>query len=711
MRLTALATALLGLSTLAPAGQSPFTPGNFVAVRVGDGTSTLINTGNRVFLEEFTPAGTPVQAVPLRSTVEGTQRQCILSGTATSEGMLTRAGDGSRLILGCYARDLGGTGNLASTTAAAVNRVIAVIGADASIDTSTALADAHTGNNIRSAASQDGSSFYSAGGNEGVRASLLGASSSSVLSSTTATGNLTNLRNLGIWGGNLYVTNASGTNARLQQVGSGLPTAAGTQMAAVPGMPTDRSFYGFHFADRSTEVAGVDTLYVADDSATAPGAGILKYSLVGGSWVANGRVAMSGARGLAAQADPAGYLIVVAAEADCATGAAAASTSRLCGVLDTGGYNQPFTPAGPGLTLATAAANTVYRGVANAPMSASAPGVLAINPTALDFGTLPVGTTSPAQTVTLSNTGGSALTVSSLSDATAPFARSGGSCPTPIVLAAGANCTLSYTYAPTAPGLAEQNLSVAAGTAGSGSIRLSGTAGASADLSIIKTSNLSLLDQGLMQYTLVIGNAGPSAVNAATVTDTFASSFSAVTWTCVGINGGSCVGAGSGNLDQPVNLPAGGALYYAILASIPLPLPAQLSNTASVTAPSGVTDPVPGNNSSTVTDTIRIFANGFESLPTQPLEGNAALQRLSLPAAALAELAQSADPTLISRFDSAGQWLVLQVRRIGGQTQAQLLRRDARGNWQADAWQDFDAQSLIQLEWQGSESVQLRIGS
>lgn len=807
MRPTALAAVLLALPVTVTAGTSAFTAGNFVVVRVGDGSATLSNTGNAVFLDEISPAGTLVRSLPLPTTADGTRRQCILSGTATSEGMLSRSGDGSKLLMGCYGRDLGGTGSLTSTTAAAVNRVIAVIRADAAIDTTTALADAHSGNNIRSAASLDGSSFYSSGGSEGVRLSQLGGTTSTVVSSTTATGNLTNLRNLGIWGGNLFVTNASGTNARLQQVGSGLPTATGTQMAGVPGMPTDRSFYGFHFADRSTDVPGPDTLYVADDSATTPGAGILKYSLVGGTWVANGRVAMVGARGLAAQSGTGGYLIAVAAEADCATGAAAAGSSRICAILDTGGYNEAFTPAGPGVTLATAATNTAFRGVANAPVASSSPGVLGVAPSALAFGNQSVGSTSAAQTVTLSNTGGAALTVGTLTAAAAPFARSGGSCTAvPITLAAGASCTLTYTYAPTAtgpsaqtltidaaaagsgtvelsgtgiqgalglpgnvsfptqpigvtsapltatlsntgtdslqvtalsaaaapfarsggscatalpfdlaagasctliytftptaPGAVQQSIAVTANAPGSGSFTLSGTGGASADLSMVKTSDLALVSQGLIQYALVVSNAGPSAVTGATVTDTFAAGLSNISWTCVGINGAGCAGSGVGNIAQSVDLPVGGAVYYSILAAVPAPLPAQFSNTASVAVPAGVTDPVPGNDSSTVINVIGIYANGFEAVPTQVFgASNGALQHIDLSAALLAEAARDATPVPATRYDLAGNLAVVLVRRIGGTLQAQLLTRDPLGRWQAGGWRAVPAAGL-RLEWQ-----------
>ncbi len=56
--------------------------------------------------------------------------------------------------------------------------------------------------------------------------------------------------------------------------------------------------YQFFFADLDAGVAGVDTVYVADDSSLVNGGGIQKYSLVGGTWVANGIVGLAGSRGL-----------------------------------------------------------------------------------------------------------------------------------------------------------------------------------------------------------------------------------------------------------------------------------------------------------------------------------------------------------------------------------------------------------------------------
>ena len=106
------------------------------------------------------------------------------------------------------------------------------------------------------------------------------------------------------------------------------------------------------------------------------------------------------------------------------------------------------------------------------------PGALTIAPTSHNFGLVAVGDTSATLTVTLGNSGGSPLTVATLTAATAPFARTGGTCsPVPILIGTGASCTLTYTFTPVAAGPASQTLTVDAGIAGNGSIALSGQGG------------------------------------------------------------------------------------------------------------------------------------------------------------------------------------------------------------------------------------------
>ena len=73
-----------------------------------------------------------------------------------------------------------------------------------------------------------------------------------------------------------------------------------------------------------------------------------------------------------------------------------------------------------------------------------------INPTTLAFTPARnTGTTSAAQTITLSNTGNAVLNIASIAT-TGDFARSGGSCAT--TLNAAASCTIGVTFTPTAAG-------------------------------------------------------------------------------------------------------------------------------------------------------------------------------------------------------------------------------------------------------------------
>ncbi len=85
--------------------------------------------------------------------------------------------------------------------------------------------------------------------------------------------------------------------------------------------------------------------------------------------------------------------------------------------------------------------------VVNGTGTGAAPWV-ALSPSTLTFGSQRVGTTSAAQTVTLSNTGGADLTISSIMTS-GDFAQT-NTCGSTV--APGADCTISVTFAPTATG-------------------------------------------------------------------------------------------------------------------------------------------------------------------------------------------------------------------------------------------------------------------
>ncbi len=334
-----------GQSSAAAAG---FAPGNIVVARVGTGDSALSSAAAAVFLDEYTPAGTLVQSVPLPTT-SGVGKRLTLSGSATSEGALTRSADGRYLTLAGYDADPG-TASIASSTTTAVGRVVARVDGSGGVDTSTTITDTFSGNNIRGAVTDDGSRFWAVGANGGVRLVPLGSTGASTQINSA---NPTNIRVAGIAGGQLYVSTGSGTTG-VYAVGNGLPTTGGqTPALTVPAA----SPYAFAAVDRDPAVPGVDTLYVADDSASG---GILKFSSDGTTWTARGSFKPGGSavRGLVGDVSGTG-----------ATLFATTTTNTLVKVDDTAASAAPI--AATATTLRTAATNTALRGVAFAPAAAT----------------------------------------------------------------------------------------------------------------------------------------------------------------------------------------------------------------------------------------------------------------------------------------------------------------------------------------------------
>jgi alpha-1,3-glucanase-like protein/F5/8 type C domain-containing protein/pectate lyase-like protein/ASPM-SPD-2-Hydin domain-containing protein len=106
------------------------------------------------------------------------------------------------------------------------------------------------------------------------------------------------------------------------------------------------------------------------------------------------------------------------------------------------------------------------------PGGGSSGSALSASPSSLSFGSVAVGSTSSAQTVTVSNPGSTAASVSSVS-ASGPFSQT-NTCGSSI--AAGGSCTVSVKFAPTTAGAASGTLSVASSAPGSPlTVALSGT--------------------------------------------------------------------------------------------------------------------------------------------------------------------------------------------------------------------------------------------
>jgi uncharacterized repeat protein (TIGR01451 family) len=137
------------------------------------------------------------------------------------------------------------------------------------------------------------------------------------------------------------------------------------------------------------------------------------------------------------------------------------------------------------------------------------------------------------------------------------------------------------------------------------------TIGASiSDLAITKNDGVTSVNAGGSTiYTIVATNNGPSAVTAATVTDTAPTGLTIGSWTCAASAGSSCPASGSGNISASVNLLNAGTATFTVNATVASNATGSIANTATIAGPTGVTDPTPGNNSATDTDTVAVIAN------------------------------------------------------------------------------------------------------
>ncbi len=126
-----------------------------------------------------------------------------------------------------------------------------------------------------------------------------------------------------------------------------------------------------------------------------------------------------------------------------------------------------------------------------------------------------------------------------------------------------------------------------------------------ADVSITKTDGATTEVSGTpVTYAIVATNAGPSNAPSVTVVDTFPGTCTGATWTCAGAGGGTCAPSGSGDINDVADLPVGGSVTYVATCTISASATGSLSNTATASVGAGVTDPTPGNNSATDTDTL-----------------------------------------------------------------------------------------------------------
>ena len=361
----AIAVALLFSCSISSSEAAPITPGNLVIYRAGSGTNSLASTGNNVFLDEYTTAGSLVQSIEMPAT--GTGTKLITAGNSTAEGPLSISPDGTWIGFSGYNSTIPAGSSITAATSAIVPRVAGLFNTTTGSYSLTVTGTWFSAASPRGAVTTNGNKIWAIGGNSGVVYGTVDNSSPFVASGTTATTASigTNLRVLGIYGNELYQSTGSGTLPTVGQLAgsplvNGLPTAS-TFLPNIPrqgGTPIT-SRYGFTFLDTNPAVPGIDTMYTVDDSNTS--GGLWKYTLdTSGTWNAAGSItALTGAlRGVAGGVNGSNVQLYMTGSANplwTYTDTAAAA-SVLSGTLSA------FT------SLAIASGSTAFRGVVLVPV-------------------------------------------------------------------------------------------------------------------------------------------------------------------------------------------------------------------------------------------------------------------------------------------------------------------------------------------------------
>jgi hypothetical protein len=382
MGITAAAMAVLCGSNALAQMAAPFSQGNLVVDRAGNGQAAL-GGATPIFLDQYTPGGTQVssQMLPTNGASELTD-----AGSSTTEGFLSLNPYGTNLVLAGYNVPISPT-TPSGVSPATTPRAVATVDFDGNFNIISNSYTAFATGNIRSATTDGGTNFWAAGSVTGINYMGTGPTNN-----TSVPANSANNRVIHVIGGNIYFSTGSGTRG-IYEI-SGTPITTGNTAANVINTtPVGGSFFCYDFAFNP----GMTTAYIADnDNYTTPSAagGIEKWTLVSGTWTFQYSLAPgtgNGADGVAVDWTTTPATIY----------ATTASGNALVKVQDNGAGTVA-------VTNALAPANTAFRSVSFAPTNATviplAPVITGISPSGSQ--TLPV---SASVTYTLSGFTGSPI--------------------------------------------------------------------------------------------------------------------------------------------------------------------------------------------------------------------------------------------------------------------------------------------------------------
>ena len=388
----ALASIATVVAPAAPAHAANFSSGSLVVERIGDGSTTLSNASAAISVLEVTTSGSLSQTITLPSS--GTTPQTD-SGSASSNGYLNTYFSGGVGYVSVPGLNLAtGTASAAGlnvkvnstldATGNVINRTLFPTGGPTGTPPSP-----FSGNNYLSSIATSGSTFYATGHSSGSPVTggawyFDGTAFTQV--SSTATGQVTNLRNVEIYNNRLFFSTGSGTTRGVYSIGSGLPTTSGQTATSFINMGSVAEAYGFVLFDTNND-STLDLAYVADDRTTVTAGGINRFDFSGGAWSQTGsafRFDTSSSLLTTGTAAAGGSLVSIrglTGSYDAATSTATlfatttqTSNNSLISFLDTGSLSTSTTFN----TLQSAGTNYVFRGVDVSPVAVPEPSTYAI---------------------------------------------------------------------------------------------------------------------------------------------------------------------------------------------------------------------------------------------------------------------------------------------------------------------------------------------
>lgn len=286
--------------------------GSLAVLRIGGvngtngttGSSTPASAGSPMHIDRYSiSAGVFTYVSSIDLPVASTNN--IFGSASTGEGYITQSGNKQWLSVMGYASK-SASGNIYNTTNNPnVARTLGLIKYDSTVDLSTALSNfpaSGTAATAQTSVTNDGTNLWCVTSQGispmGVLYTTPGSTDATAPPSvivTSATGVVTSIKSLSIFGGDLYYVAGSGNRIGTVPATGGLPVIAGSSvMTGLPVATGSTAFTAFGpsqmvMFDLDSSILGYDVMYVTNTTTTAGLAGVYKYCKnSAGQWVSYG---------------------------------------------------------------------------------------------------------------------------------------------------------------------------------------------------------------------------------------------------------------------------------------------------------------------------------------------------------------------------------------------------------------------------------------